>query len=85
MVPLKEISGKKVKINLEQACRGDGCITILPSSQDGTNLSREEFRDDLRWSLDLTFQDTPLKCDGFSDTLIVVYVCCWKKWGLIGL
>ena len=42
---LKETLGKKENHNMERACEGDGWVTILASSQYGTDLSREEFRD----------------------------------------
>ena len=64
---LKATEGKKAKRNLEWACKGGGWLTVLPRPQDGNDLSREEFRDDLRWRLDLSLQNTPLACDGCSN------------------
>ena len=52
-------SGKNSKRILEWDCDGDGWLTVLPSSQDGTDISREEFRDSFRWRLYLPLHNNP--------------------------
>ena len=47
-----KILGKKAKYKLEWAYKGSGRLTVLPRSQYGTDISMEEFRDDLWWCLD---------------------------------
>ena len=59
MRDLKENTVNKAKRNLERACKGGGYFNILTSSQDVTDLSRGEFRNNLRWSLDLPLQNPP--------------------------
>ena len=56
---LEATVGKNTKRNLERACESGGCITVFPRSQYGTDLSREEFRDYLRWSLAITLHNLP--------------------------
>ena len=46
---LKATVFNKDKWNLERACESGGWITLLPISQDGTDIFKEDFRDDLRW------------------------------------
>ena len=56
---LKETLGKKAKRDMERACKGGGWIDFMPSSQDGTDISSEYFRDALRWQHDLTLHNPP--------------------------
>ena len=51
--------GKKAKHKLEWACKGGGWLTVLPISQDGTDLSREEIRYAFWWRLDTPLQTPP--------------------------
>ena len=44
---LNETVVKKDKRKLELAYDSSGCLTVLSSSQDGTDISKEEFRDAL--------------------------------------
>ena len=76
---------KKAKQKLERACEVYGWITILPRYQDGTDMSREDFRDDIRWYLDITLQNTPLECDGCSDPFTVEHECLCNRRGLVNL
>ena len=85
MMYLKATSAKNSKLKLEQACEGSGWLTFLTRSQDGTDLSREEFRDNLLCRLYLILQDTPLKCDGCSNPLTVEHFCHCKRGGLAGI
>ena len=50
--PLKANTENKSNKNLEQARKVGGWLIIIPRSQDGTDLSREEFRYALWWCLD---------------------------------
>ena len=68
-------SGKNSKRILEWDCDGDGWLTVLPSSQDGTYISGENIRDALRWQLDLPLQNPPLTCDDCSDLFMAEKVC----------
>ena len=82
---LKETLGNKTKRKLERACDGGGWITVLPRSQDGTDLSREEFRDALWCSLDPPPQNTPITCDGCRNLFTVDHTCHCKIGGIVGL
>ena len=72
---LKANVGKKSKRNLDQTCEGGGYLTVMPISQDGNDISMEEFRDSLQWRLDLLLQNPPQTCDGFSDPFMVDHMC----------
>ena len=84
---LKANLGKKAKRKLERACKGGGWITVLTSSQDGTDIYRESSRDALRLRLDLTLQNPPMACDSFSNLFTVEHACRCKGGGggLVGL
>ena len=56
---LKENLVKKDIWKLERACEGGRWLTVLTSYQDGTDPSREEFRNSLRYPLDITPHNTP--------------------------
>ena len=71
---LKETVGKNAKCNLGRSYEGDGWLTVLPRSQDGTDLSREEFRDALWCNLDLILQDTSLACNSYSNPFTVEHM-----------
>ena len=77
--------GEKSKQKLERACEGGGWLTLLPISQYGTDISREEFRDALQWILDITLQDPLMACNGCSDPFTVDHTCCYKRGGLVVL
>ena len=69
MKALMETVGSIDKRKLERACNGGFWLTVFTSFQDGTELSIEEFRDDLRWRLSLNFLTSPpppLKRNGFD-------------------
>ena len=81
---LKTNADNKSKRNMEQACKVGGCITVLLTSQGGTDLLREDFRDTLWWRLDLTHQNTPLTCDGYRDSLTANHTYhCKRGEGLV--
>ena len=44
----KATVGKKANRNMEWVYEGGGWLTVFTSSKDGNDLSREEFRYDLR-------------------------------------
>ena len=56
---LKANVGKKAKRKLEHACKGGGWLTVLASSEDGTGVSRKDFRDALIWCLGLYLRNIP--------------------------
>ena len=47
------------KCNLVRSCKGVEWLTVLTSSQAGTDLSMEEFICTLQWHLDLPLQTPP--------------------------
>ena len=59
---------------MERASDGCGCLAVLPRSQDGDDLSREEFRDNLRWRFDLPLHNLPLTCNGCNNLVAVYHV-----------
>ena len=48
---------KKAGTNLELTCEGIEWLAVLPISQGGTGLSREDLTGVLWWSLDLPLKD----------------------------
>ena len=71
---LKETVGNKAKRKLEFSQGGSGWLTVLTSSQDGTDISKEEFRDTLRVVPQSTPSRTPpLPCGCCRYPLTVEY------------
>ena len=65
MRDLKATLVNKDKKKLERSYEGGGWITVLARSHDGTYISWEELRDELRCYIDLPLQNPPpLPCDG---------------------
>ena len=59
MRDLKATVGNKANRKLERTCEGSGWITDLPRYQDETDISREEFREALKWRPDIYLQPPP--------------------------
>ena len=57
----------------------------MPSFMDDTELSAEEFRDNIRWRLGLTLLRLPTDCDGCGVPISTEHACQCKIGGLITL
>ena len=77
--------GNKAKRKLKRACEGSGWITVMPRSQDDTDIPRDEFRDALRLQLDPPLQNPPLKCNCYSDLFALDHECGCKRGGIVGI
>ena len=58
-------------------------LTVIPSSFDNTDLSAEEFRDNLAVRFDMTPSHLPPKCDGCSQKFSVEHALSCKRGALI--
>ena len=62
----QEQAYRQEKNRLRMATRNGAWISAAPHRLNGTELSREEFRDNLRLRYGLMPQDIPATYDGFS-------------------
>ena len=82
MWALKSTVGKKYTWNMEQTCKRNEWLTNLPITHDGTDLSREEFRDAYVDTFIYSSKIHPLTCDGCSDPFTMDHEFGFKKRGL---
>ena len=59
----KELADGQERNHLHRATRNGACIGYVPHRLNGMELSREEFRDNLRLRYGLMPQYTPAACD----------------------
>ena len=64
MVRRKELAGGQERNHLHRATRNGAWLSVVPHRLNGTELSREEFRDNLCLRYGLMPQDIPATCDG---------------------
>ena len=83
---------------LHRALRNEACLSSVTHLINGMELSREEFRDNLRLKYGLMLQDIPATCDGCgkrffiehtlsfpNDGLVLEWhACAAKGWGALG-
>ena len=60
----KELAGGKERNRLHRATRDGAWLTAVPHRLNGTELSWEEFRDNLHLRYGLMLQDIPATCNG---------------------
>lgn len=75
--------GKRERSRLKRACRAGNWLTIYPSVLNGTNLSADEFRDNLRLRYDMKPLHLQPKCDGCGETITVQHCLSCKVGGLV--
>ena len=65
------------------ATRNGAWISTVPHRLNGTELSQEEFRDNLCLRYGLTPQDIPATCDGCGKRFLIEHVLSCPKGGLV--
>jgi len=70
---------------LERAWSTGSWLTTMPNIHNGTILSRDEFRDSLRWRLTSPLLSFPSRCDGCDARFTVSHALCCKRGGLVTL
>ena len=82
---LKRNAGNHAARRMERARETGAWLTAMPSLLNGTNLSAEEFRDNLHLRLGLTPLHLPTHCDGCGHQFTVTHAMTCKQGGLIML
>ena len=72
---LRDTVSRRTKRKLDRACDVGGWLMVFASFQDVMDLSREEFRDILKWRLSLPILEPPLICNGCGAAFTVEYAC----------
>ena len=79
----QEQSGRQEKNRLHRATRNGAWLSAVTHRLNATELSREEFRDNLRLRYGLMPQDIPATCDGCGKKLSIEHVLSCPKGGLV--
>ena len=79
----KEIACGQEKNRLRRETRNGACISAVPHRLNGTELSQEEFRDNLCLRYGLRPQDIPETCDGCGQRLFIDHTLSCPKGGLV--
>ena len=80
---LKESGGRKVAKRLERMGETGAWLSVIPNRFDGTELSREEFKDSLAIRYFLRPRGLPECCDGCNVPFTVVHGLSCKKGGFV--
>ena len=81
--PILDSATPAVARRLKRSKQTGAWLTALPHNLNGTVLSAEEFRDNLRLRCGLEPQHLPARCDGCSDRFTVEHALQCRKGGLI--
>ena len=81
---LKESGGRKVAKHLEWMGETGAWLSVIPNRFDGTELSREEFQDNLTFCYGLRPRGLPERCDGCNEPFTVAHGLSCKKSGFVG-
>ena len=76
-------AGRQEKNRLHRATRNGAWLSAVPHFLNGTELSREEFRDNLRLRYGLMPQDIPATCDGCGKKFSIEHALSCPKGGLV--
>ena len=79
----KKQAGGQERNRLHRATRNGAWLCAVPHRLNGTELSREEFRDNLRLRYGLTPQDIPMTCDGCGKKFSIEHALSCPKGGLV--
>ena len=79
----KDLTGGQERYRLHRATSNGSWISAVPHRLNGTELSREEFRDNLRLRYGLMPQDMPGTCDGCGKRLSIEHALSCPKGGLV--
>ena len=80
---LQELAGVQGKNRLHRATRNEAWLSAVPHRINGTELSWEEFRDNLHLRYELVPQDIPATCDGYSKKFSIEHALSCPKGGLV--
>ena len=67
----KELAGGQERYRLHRATVNGAWLSSVPHCLNGTELSREEFRDNIRFRYGLMLQDIPTAFDGCSRRILI--------------
>ena len=81
---MKGSGGRKVAKRLEQMGETGAWLLVIPNRFDGTELSREEFQDNLDIRYGLRPRGLPECCDGCNEPFTVEHGLSCKKGGFVG-
>ena len=79
----QEQAGRQEKNRLHRATRNGAWLSAVPHHLNGTEFSREEFRDNLRLRYGLMPQDIPSTCDGCGKRFSIEHTLSCPKGGLV--
>ncbi len=66
-----------------QSCAVGAWLTVVPNRLNGTSLSAEEWRDNIRLRYNHVPQDMPHHCDGCGERMTVEHALACKTGGLV--
>ena len=72
---------KATALQMDWACKSGAWLTVMPRFMDETELSAEEFWDNIRWRLGLKPLRLPTDCDGCGVPVSAEHVCQCKIGG----
>ncbi len=81
---LKSSGGRKVAKRLGQMGKIGAWLSVIPNCFDGTELSREEFQDNLTIRYGLRPRGLPKHCNGCREPFMVEHGLSCKKGGFVG-
>ena len=98
MARQKELAGGQYRNRFHRATSNWAWLSVVPHRLNGTEMSWEEFRDNLRLRYGLMPQDIPTTCDGCGnnflikhalscpkgDPVLARYDDATKEWGALG-
>ena len=79
----KEMTEGQERNRLHRATRNWAWLSAVPHRLNGTELSWEEFQDNLCLRYGLMLQDIPVTCDGCSKKLSIEHTLSCPKGGLV--
>ena len=79
----QDLAGGRDKKRVHRATRNRAWLSAVPHSLNGTELSQEEFRDNLRLRYGLMPQDIPAICDGCGNKFLIEHALSCPKEGLV--
>ena len=79
----KELAGGQERNRIHKAMRNGAWFRAVPHRLNGTELSQEEFWDNLRLRYGLMPQDIPATCDGCSEKFSIEHALSCPKDGLV--
>ena len=79
----KELAGGQERNRLHRATRNGACLSVVPHRLNGTELSQEEFQDNLCLRYGLMPQDIPATCYGCGKKFLIGHALSCPKDGIV--